>query len=78
MGKIVIIGGGEIGNFVTLPFDKRIVELTKKKHPKGTLRVAIAARQAVEATLRGISLDKYSKEHIELKDDLKKWEEKRK
>ena len=34
MGKIVIIGGGEIGNFETLPFDKRIVELTKKKHPK--------------------------------------------
>lgn len=34
MGKIVVIGGGEIGNFETLPFDKRIVELTKKKHPK--------------------------------------------
>lgn len=34
MGKIVIIGGGEIGNFETLPFDKRIVELTKKKRPK--------------------------------------------
>lgn len=34
MGKIVIIGGGEINNFETLPIDKRIVELTKKKHPK--------------------------------------------
>lgn len=34
MGKIVVIGGGEIGNFETLPFDKRIVELTKKKHPR--------------------------------------------
>jgi len=34
MEKIVVIGGGEIGNFETLPFDKRIVELTKKKHPK--------------------------------------------
>lgn len=34
MGKIVIIGGGEIGNYETLPFDKRNVELTKKKHPK--------------------------------------------
>ena len=29
-----MIGGGEIGNFETLLFDKRIVELTKKKHPK--------------------------------------------
>lgn len=34
MGKIVVIGGGEIKNYETLPFDKRIVELTKKKHPK--------------------------------------------
>ncbi|MEA2037904.1 MAG: Type 1 glutamine amidotransferase-like domain-containing protein [Nanoarchaeota archaeon] len=34
MGTIVIIGGGEIGNFETLPFDKRIVELARKKHPK--------------------------------------------
>ncbi len=34
MGKIVIIGGGEIGNYETLPFDKRNVALTKKKHPK--------------------------------------------
>ena len=37
MGKIVIIGGGEIGNFETLPFDKRIVELAGKKHPKALL-----------------------------------------
>lgn len=36
MGTIVVIGGGEIGNFETLPFDKRIVELTKKKHPKAS------------------------------------------
>lgn len=34
MGKIFIIGGGEIDKFETLPFDKRIVELTNKKHPK--------------------------------------------
>jgi len=34
MGTIVIIGGGEIADFETLPFDKRIVELTKKKCPK--------------------------------------------
>lgn len=34
MGKIVVIGGGDIGNNETLPFDKRIVQLTNKKHPK--------------------------------------------
>lgn len=34
MRKLVVIGGGEIGNFETLPFDKRNVELTKKKNPK--------------------------------------------
>jgi dipeptidase E len=34
MSKIIIIGGGEIGNFETLPFDKRIVKLTGKPHPK--------------------------------------------
>lgn len=34
MGKIIIIGGGEIGNYETLLFDKRNVELTGKKHPK--------------------------------------------
>lgn len=34
MGKIVVMGGGEIKEFETLPFDKRIVKLTKKKHPK--------------------------------------------
>tara|TARA_Y100000310_G_C20480162_1_gene714280 strand:- start:96 stop:845 length:750 start_codon:yes stop_codon:yes gene_type:complete len=34
MGKIVVIGGGEIGNNETLPFDRRIVQLTNKKHPK--------------------------------------------
>ncbi|MFQ5474801.1 MAG: Type 1 glutamine amidotransferase-like domain-containing protein [Candidatus Nanoarchaeia archaeon] len=34
MGFIVVIGGGDINRLETLPFDKRIVELTKKKHPK--------------------------------------------
>ena len=34
MAKIVIIGGGKIGNFETLSFDKRILELTKKEHPR--------------------------------------------
>jgi len=34
MGKIIIIGGGEIENYETLPFDKRIVELAGKKQPK--------------------------------------------
>ena len=42
-------------------------------HPKGTLRGAIAARQAIEATMRGISLKKYSKNHIELRDALEYW-----
>lgn len=34
MKKIVVIGGGEIKDFETFPFDRRIVDLTKKKHPK--------------------------------------------
>ena len=34
MSKLLIIGGGEIGKFETLPFDKRNIELTGKKHPK--------------------------------------------
>jgi len=33
MGKIFIIGGGEISKLEILSFDKRIVELTGKKHP---------------------------------------------
>ncbi len=42
-------------------------------HPKGTLRGAIAARQALEATMQNISLKKYSQDHIELKDALEFW-----
>ena len=33
-GKIRIMGGGELGTYETLPFDKRIVELTNKKNPR--------------------------------------------
>jgi len=42
-------------------------------HPNGTFRGAIAVRQALEASLRGISLKQYSKNHIELRDALDKW-----
>jgi len=34
MGKIVVIGGGELKDLETLVFDRRICELTGKKHPK--------------------------------------------
>jgi len=42
-------------------------------HPKGTLRGAIAARQAIEAVMQNRPLNKYSKTHIELRDALKYW-----
>jgi ribulose-bisphosphate carboxylase large chain len=42
-------------------------------HPNGTFRGAIAARQAVDATLRGINIKKFAKDHIELRDALKQW-----
>jgi ribulose-bisphosphate carboxylase large chain len=42
-------------------------------HPKGTLRGAVAMRQAVDATIRNISLKRYSQNHIELKEALEKW-----
>ena len=42
-------------------------------HPKGTRVGATAMRQAVDATLKGISLKEYSKTHKELRDALKKW-----
>jgi ribulose-bisphosphate carboxylase large chain len=42
-------------------------------HPKGTLKGAIAARQAIEATTKKISLSRYSKDHIELKEALDKF-----
>ncbi len=42
-------------------------------HPKGTLRGAIAARQAIEAVMQNLPLNKYSKNHIELRDALEYW-----
>jgi len=42
-------------------------------HPKGTLRGAIALRQAIEATMQNINLKTYSKNHIELRDALEFW-----
>jgi ribulose-bisphosphate carboxylase large chain len=42
-------------------------------HPNGTSAGARAARQAVDATIHGISLDKYSKNHVELAQALNQW-----
>lgn len=42
-------------------------------HPLGTKAGAIAMRQAVEATLKKIPLEKYAKTHVELEEALKKW-----
>ncbi|MBR9705422.1 type III ribulose-bisphosphate carboxylase [Candidatus Pacearchaeota archaeon] len=42
-------------------------------HPNGTLRGAIAARQALEATMKKIPLKTYAKNHIELRDALNYW-----
>lgn len=39
-------------------------------HPKGTFAGAKAARQALDATMQGISLNEYAKAHIELKEAL--------
>jgi len=42
-------------------------------HPDGTLRGSIAARQAVDAVLNGMSLQKYSKDHTELSRAIELW-----
>ncbi len=42
-------------------------------HPDGTIAGAKAMRQAVDATLKRISLKKYAKTHPELSEALKKW-----
>jgi ribulose-bisphosphate carboxylase large chain len=42
-------------------------------HPKGTFAGARAARQAVEATLEGMSLENYARNHRELAQALKQW-----
>jgi ribulose-bisphosphate carboxylase large chain len=47
-------------------------------HPQGTLKGAIAIRQALDATMKHISLEKYAKNHVELRQALKKWSKKKK
>ena len=42
-------------------------------HPNGTIAGARAMRQAIDATMEGISLKEYAKEHKELKIALKTW-----
>jgi ribulose-bisphosphate carboxylase large chain len=42
-------------------------------HPEGTVAGAKAMRQAVDATLRGVTLEEYAKTHIELKVALEQW-----
>jgi ribulose-bisphosphate carboxylase large chain len=42
-------------------------------HPDGTAIGAIAMRQAVDATMKNISLNKYAENHYELKRALEKW-----
>ena len=43
-------------------------------HPKGTVSGAIALRQAVKATVQGVSLEEYAESHKELQIALKTWE----
>jgi ribulose-bisphosphate carboxylase large chain len=42
-------------------------------HPEGTISGAKAARQALEATMKEISLEEYAEEHQELKEALEHW-----
>ncbi|MBL7058831.1 type III ribulose-bisphosphate carboxylase [Candidatus Pacearchaeota archaeon] len=42
-------------------------------HPHGSVAGAKAMRQAVDASLKGVSLKKYSKDHKELAEALEKW-----
>lgn len=42
-------------------------------HPEGTIMGAKAMRQAVDATMKGISLKEYAKDHPELERALEKW-----
>lgn len=42
-------------------------------HPYGTIAGATAARQAVDAVMKGVSLEQYSKDHEELRLALEKW-----
>lgn len=43
-------------------------------HPQGTTAGAKAARQAIDATMKGIKLEKYALSHQELAEALRKWE----
>jgi len=42
-------------------------------HPRGTLAGARAMRQAVDATLQGVSLKEFAKDYEELRLALEKW-----
>jgi ribulose-bisphosphate carboxylase large chain len=42
-------------------------------HPDGSRKGAMAMRQALDATLKGISLEEYAKEHQELAKALQRW-----
>jgi ribulose-bisphosphate carboxylase large chain len=42
-------------------------------HPKGTAAGAAAMRQAIDAWLKGVSVEEYAREHIELKLALEHW-----
>ncbi len=42
-------------------------------HPFGTEAGAMAMRQAVDAVMKGISLENYAKSHVELEEALKAW-----
>lgn len=42
-------------------------------HPRGTRKGAVAAMQAIDATMKKIPLNEYAKNHKELKQALEKW-----
>jgi ribulose 1,5-bisphosphate carboxylase large subunit-like protein len=42
-------------------------------HPMGATAGAMAMRQAIDATMAGIDLYEYAKDHVELAESLKKW-----
>jgi ribulose-bisphosphate carboxylase large chain len=44
-------------------------------HPEGTVKGAVAMRQAVDASLEGVPLAEYAKEHRELAQAIDKWGE---
>ncbi len=45
-------------------------------HPQGTLKGAIAIKQALDATQKHIDLKEYAKDHVELRQAIKKWNKK--